>query len=65
MGGIYFSDREHIARFYKYGVWIREVEPVGKVIKYTDKYRAHAVVLGERLSLGDPKTWEILDIPQP
>ena len=65
VGGIYFSDREHIEQFYEFGVWIREVKPVGKVVKNGNKYRAHEVVLGERYSLGDPKTWKILNVPSP
>ena len=66
-GGIYFTTRNHISNFYNFGVWIRKVHPIGKIIKDPsgDKYRAHEVTLDARYPLFDPITWEKFNIPPP
>jgi hypothetical protein len=66
-GGIYFTTRDHISKFYDFGVWIRKVHPIGEIVKDPsgDKYRAHEVTLDERYPLYDPITWKKLNIPPP
>jgi hypothetical protein len=49
-GGIYFASKDILA-FLSYGVWIREVTPIGKIYENPGspkKYKAHKIKLGRR-----------------
>jgi len=51
-GGFYFTDYEHLPRFFKYGTWIREVTiPTdARVVKDPegDKWRTDKIILGNK-----------------
>ena len=63
-GGLYFTTKEHIPKFYFRGVWIRPVTlPTGieefRCVRDStgDQWRANMLILGERHSLSDPQTY--------
>jgi hypothetical protein len=71
-GGIYFTTKKYISRFYGWGVWLRPVhlplkDPNFQMVADGNKFRANMVILGERHSLCDLKTYYNfnLDIPSP
>jgi hypothetical protein len=61
-GRLYYTDREHIADFYNFGVWLRIVEIPNDAQTVLDqcgrKWGADQLFLKERYSLYDPKTYE-------
>ena len=66
-GGFYFTILEYIPLFYDYGSNLREIilpidDPDFKMIKDPgpdgNKWRANRIILGEKYSLYDPKTYE-------
>ena len=61
-GGLYFTTKEHIHKFYSYGVNIREIEipesdPDFLMVQYENKWRANKIILGKKYSLLDPLTY--------
>lgn len=67
-GGLYFTDKENIHKFYSYGI-LREIilptkNPNFKMIKDPsgDKYRANMIYLGKKYSLMDPETYDIFNL---
>lgn len=70
-GGLYFSDAENICRWIDENIcrridrdssFIREVTVSDDevIIEQRNKYRAHTIILGERMSLFEVSTWEYL-----
>ena len=69
-GGLYFTDLEHIAHFYSYGVWIREVtlpkdDPAFRIVRFEfgNKWRANMIHVSGRHLLQRPDTYVRLGIP--
>ena len=56
-GGFYFTDYEHLPRFFEYGTWIREVTiPTdARVVKDPegDKWRTDKIILGNRYHINN------------
>jgi len=70
-GGLYFTNKEFIQKFYFYGVHLRIVElpiddPEFRMIKdpQGDKWRANKIILKERYSLADIGTYDKFEIYQ-
>ena len=68
-GGLYFTIKEHIHKFYSYGTNIRIVElPESDsdflIVKDpdADKWRANKIILGKKYSLFDPSTYKKLGL---
>lgn len=71
-GGLYFTNIQNIHKYHKYGIYIRKIslpknDPDFKIIADLsgDKFRANKIILGERYSLCDPKTYGIFNIKLP
>lgn len=65
-GGLYFTDSEHLSKYYRFGRWIRLVtlprdEPGFQVVRDPSgtKWRANMLTLGRRLDMADPATYAI------
>ena len=68
-GGFYFTTKEHIPRFYSFGIYLREVtiptnDPDFKIIKCKDgtKWRSNKIIFGTKHSLFDLKTYKKFDL---
>lgn len=71
-GGFYFTTKEHIHKFYHYGVNIRVVtfpedDPDFLIVQDPDgnKWRANKIILGEKYPMDNPQTYTKLNIPFP
>ena len=65
-GGLYFTTKENIHRFFSYGIWLREVtlpvsDPDFQLCRDGNKFRANKIILDKRYSLADPNTYLIID----
>ncbi|AYV85138.1 MAG: repeat protein [Satyrvirus sp.] len=70
-GGLYFTNKEFIHKFYDYGIYLRIVElpiddPEFRMIKdpQGDKWRANKIILKERYLLADIGTYDKFEIYQ-
>ena len=68
-GGLYFTKLKYIDLYYGFGVNLREVtlpdsDPDFLMVKDPEgkKYRANKIILGEKYSLFDPKTYKLFDL---
>ena len=66
-GGLYFTDKKNIHKFYNYGIYLRVVELPNddsdfRMVKLIDKFRANKMSIKERYSLFDPKTYEMFGL---
>ena len=68
-GGFYFTTKEHIHKFYNYGINLRlvtlpESDPDFQMVKDPsgDKWRANKIILGKKYSLFDPVTYQELNL---
>ena len=65
-GGLYFTTIENIQKFYSFGTNLRVVELPDdadlKVVKLSNKFRANKIILKEKYSLFDPKTYEMFGL---
>ena len=54
-GGLYFTDLKNLSRFYKFGIWLREITIPDDALMVEDpsggKWRADRIILGERYPL--------------
>lgn len=66
IGGLYFTDVEHIFEFLDYGIYVREImlpleNPDFKMIKDgKNKYRANMFILGKKYDLDKIETFKML-----
>ncbi|AYV85647.1 MAG: ankyrin repeat-containing protein [Satyrvirus sp.] len=69
-GGLYFTTKEFIHKFYKFGIYLRIVElpiddPEFRMVNTDgDKWRANKIILKERYFLSDPSIYTKFDIGQ-
>jgi len=68
-GGLYITTLQYIVNFYEYGVNLRKVilpvnDPEFKIVKdpQGNKWRVNKLILGEKYSLYDPKTYELFGL---
>lgn len=67
-GGLYFSDKANIHKFYHFGVWIRKVTfPVNDtyIVKDDSKWRANKLIMGPRFSMFEESTYSKFGIKKP
>jgi len=63
-GRLYFARKEHIHRFLSRGTWLRMVTLPENAQKVEDEYElgADRIILGNRYSLFDPKTYQLFGL---
>lgn len=68
-GGLYFTTRSYIDKYYLYGINIRRIilprsEPGFQMVLDPDgdKWRANKIIFGEKYDLLDPLTYQILNL---
>jgi len=68
-GGLYFTYKENIHKFFDYGIYLRVVtlpkeDPEFKMVRdpQGDKWRANKIILGEKYSLFDHKTYQLFGL---
>ena len=64
--GLYFTTIEYVPKYYYMGINLREVlipdDLDFKMINLKDKHRANKIILGNKYSLFDPKTYELFGL---